>query len=546
MIKLRDYQQRSVNQIWDWFRANKEGNPLAVLPTGAGKSIICAQLAMDAISFKCERKIRVLIITHSKELVEQNHEKFVTIAPHVDTGIYSASLKRKDTDNQVIFASIQSAWSKDLGVFDLVICDECHRIPHEETGTYRTLFAKLTELNPTLRVIGLTATPFRMRGGHLCKGKQRLFHSVAAEVSIVELMDQGHLCRVSAWKSPITADLSSVKVSKGEFVMSEQSAIMINTGVTSDAVADVVKKAAARQSILVFCADIKHCKHTQIEFLSHGWDAEVITGQTPKDEREFLIAEFRAGRIRVLINCAVLTTGFDAPIVDCVVMLRGTKSTSLYIQIAGRGMRPHPEKANCLLLDYVGNIEEHGCLDDPDIYTLALNKRKGEAPTKYCPKCEAIIHLAAKSCPECGYVYPLKERDVQKLASEAILMSAERGKKIRLNTISAVTAVRHEKNGRISVLLKYLGFDTNKPHPMHKIAPRQVCTEWLHPDHSVYKWESFRKWWVVNMPSHPVPPNSTDALEVLKNGLENQPSFLLINYSEKYPVIEKKFYGHAE
>lgn len=546
MITLRDYQQRSVNEIWDWFRNNPVGNPLAVLPTGAGKSIICAQLAVDAINFQADKHIRVLVVTHSKELVGQNYEKFCLLAPHIDAGVYSASLNRRDTDNQIIFASIQSVYSKDLGTFDLVIVDECHRIPNTEDGTYRSLIMRLTELQPQLRIIGLTATPYRMKGGLLYKGKHRIFHGIATEVSIKELMDLGHLCRISSWRSAVKADLSSVKISGGDYNITAQSHHMIDSGVTDDAVKDVFEKAAGRQALLVFCVDIEHCEYTAQLFEDHGWETKLVTGTTKSKERDQIIDDFRNGKLRVLVNCEVLTTGFDAPICDAIVMLRGTKSTGLYVQMAGRGMRPFITKNDCLLLDYVGNIETHGCLDDPNIYKTALKTTKGVAPTKYCPECSFILHLAATSCPSCHYQYPERDKKVSRLASEAALLSIDRQRRFEPWMVSQVRPHVHMKNSVCSLRLDYFGYNLEKPHPFHATLPKKACSEWLHPEHSPYQYDKFVQWWRMHMPSFlPVPATCQQATDsITANGmtLERMPSALVLDMSEKYPKIHRKDY----
>ena len=541
-IVLRDYQQRAVDETWQWFRNNKEGNPLAVLPTGAGKSIICAKLALDAISFRTERSVRVLVVTHSKELVEQNYQKFKIIAPTADVGIFSASLKRKDRHNQIIFASIQSIYRANVGAFDIIICDECHRIPHGADGTYRHLFERMTELNPILRVIGMTATPFRLKGGRLDQGAGALFAEVATEVSIIELLDNGHLARMKSWKSAVSADLKGVKKVAGDYSVSAMADVMINSGVTERALADMRKKAAARQAILIFCCDIEHCEQTTAIIAEWGWSVAMITGKTKPDHREALIEQFRAGELRVLVNCQVLTTGFDAPICDCIVMLRGTQSTSLYIQMAGRGMRTYPTKADCLLLDYVGNIERHGCLDDPNLYAGGMEKGGGEgegdAPTKHCPECEFIMPLGSMTCPECGYVIPPPERRIEAAPSELSLLSNEP----ELYRVSKVTASAYYKNGTNSLRVTYWGNAEHKPTPFGGMFPLEICTEWHWLEHSDKGFETFRKWWFEYMQSFSPPDMAVHAAALIteNKGLVAPPLFLAVVRKGKYRVIIDK------
>lgn len=396
---LRDYQQRTLDQLYAWFEAGNRGNPCLVLPTGSGKSHIVAALCKDALQNWPDT--RVLMLTHVKELIEQNAEKMRQHWPGAPMGIYSASIGKKQLGEPITFAGIQSIrkQASRIGHIDLVIIDECHLVSHKAEGGYRTLIAELMQINPNMRVIGLTATPFRLGHG-LITDKPALFDDLIEPVSIEELVYKGYLATLRSKVTKAKLDTSGVHKRGGEFIEKELQAAVDNEHDNYGVVREVMELAGERKAWLFFCAGIKHAQHIKDALIDCGVTAECVTGDTPKAVREQIIADFKAGKIKALTNANVLTTGFDYPDIDLIAMLRPTMSASLYVQMAGRGLRPKSHTDHCLVLDFAGVVSTHGPITavQPPKRT-GSGEKEGEAPVKVCENCDELVHLSAKVCP---------------------------------------------------------------------------------------------------------------------------------------------------
>ena len=418
-MKLRDYQQRSIDDLYAWFNAGHEGNPCMVLPTGSGKSHIVAALCKDALQNWPETQI--LMLTHVKELISQNAEKMREHWQNAPLGIYSSSLKKKQLGEPITFAGIQSVRDKaqQLGHIDLVIIDECHLVSHKDEGGYRKLLSKLLEINPSLRVIGLTATPYRLNHG-LITDKPALFDDLIDPVSIEYLISKGFLSTLRSKITKSKLDTSGVHKRGGEFIESELQAAVDTDEKNEDVVNEVISLAGDRKAWLFFCAGVLHAQNIRDVLNSKGIIAECVTGDTPQKERDTIIADYKSGKIQALTNANVLTTGFDYPDIDLIAMLRPTMSPSLYVQMAGRGMRPKSHTDHCLVLDFAGVVERHG----PITNVRPPNKKEkgtGEAPVKVCDNCGELVYISTKICPACDYEFPESERDPLILRNDDIM-----------------------------------------------------------------------------------------------------------------------------
>lgn len=403
-MKLRDYQQRAIDQLYDWFRSGNEGNPCLVLPTGSGKSHIVAALCKDTLQSWPET--RVLMLTHVKELIEQNAEKMRQHWPGAPMGIYSASIGRKDLGEPITFAGIQSVRTKaeELGHIDLVLIDECHLVNHNDEGGYRTLLADLQAINPALRVVGLTATPYRLGHG-LITDAPAIFADLIEPVSIEELIFKGHLSKLRSKMTEAKLDVSGVKKRGGEYIEADLQRA-VDTADQNDAVVrEVIARAGDRKAWLFFCAGVQHAQHIAETLQEYGIVAECVTGATTKVERESILRRYKSGEIRALTNANVLTTGFDYPDIDLIAMLRPTLSPSLYVQMAGRGMRPKSHTDHCLVLDFAGVVETHGPITAVQPPKKA-GSGNGEAPVKVCDTCNELCPISARQCPACGFEFP--------------------------------------------------------------------------------------------------------------------------------------------
>lgn len=456
-MSLRPYQARAIKELYAWME-KRQGHPCLMLPTGSGKSHIVAELCRDALQNWPET--RILMLTHQKELIEQNAEKLRQHWPNAPLGIYSASVGRKELGEPITFAGIQSVRTKaaQLGHIDLVICDECHLISHKDEGSYRTLLRDLFSINPYLRVIGLTASPWRLGHG-LITDKPALFDDLIEPVSIEELIALGYLAPLHSKITDFKYDLSGVHKRGGEWIESELAEAVNNDGYNQTITEQLLAYGADRKSWLLFCSGIKHAMDMADALNRNGIKTASVTGDTPKSEREKILSAFKSGELMALTNANVLTTGFDAPNIDLIAMLRPTMSPSLYVQMAGRGMRIADGKKNCLVLDFAGIVQTHGpvtAIQPP----RKPGKGNGEAPIKTCDNCHEIVHASVRTCPACGFEFPVNDVSDLKLHSDDI-MGID-------NSVMEVTSWRWRKHtsrasGKEMLAVTYYGALNDKP-----------------------------------------------------------------------------------
>lgn len=427
----------------DFFGFELDGDHLYVdgnfvVHHNTGKSLVLAQIAKDSVE---KWNGRVLILAHVKELLEQNADKIRKLCPELKIGVYSAGLRSRDTTEQIIVAGIQSVYNKacDLGPFDLVIVDESHLIAPDGDGMYRTFLKEAKIVNPHVRVIGLTATPFRLKGGLICQ-PDNILNEVCYEAGLKEMIAQGYLSPRISRAGRTEANLDDLHIRGGEFIGEEMAAAMDNEQIVSSACREIVDLTRDRKSVLIFTTSVAHCKHVAEKIQAYsGKECAMVTGETSDAERAEIIARFKgdfvpadlfgAGKppLKFLANVNVLTTGFDAVNTDCVVLLRPTNSAGLLIQMVGRGTRLSPQtgKQNCLVLDYGGNILRHGPVDMIRVKEPGAGKG-GDAPAKKCPQCLALIHAAYTKCPQCGFEFPPSGKsNLSERASSAGIISGQ-------------------------------------------------------------------------------------------------------------------------
>ncbi|MEZ9599551.1 DEAD/DEAH box helicase [Vibrio sp. 10N.286.46.A8] len=388
MYTLRPYQADSVKSVIHYFRKHQTPAVL-VLPTGAGKSLVIAELARLA-------KGRVLVLAHVKELVEQNHEKYEGYG--LKGSIFSAGLGRKETDQQVVFASVQSVvrnLDSFSNQFSLLVIDECHRVPDEKTSSYQKVITHLRENNAGIKVLGLTATPYRLGMGWLYQyhtrgqvrsEEPRFFRDCIFELPIRYLLDEGFLTPARMIDAPVLSyDFSQLKpANTGRYKESELDMVIEQSKRATPQIVDqIIELAKDKLGIMVFAATVRHAQEI-LGLLPEG-EASIVIGDTPTLERDQIISDFKERKIKFLVNVSVLTTGFDAPHVDLIAILRPTESISLYQQIVGRGLRLSPGKKECLVLDYAGNSYD---LYQPEV---------GD------PKPDSDSEIITIPCPACGF-----------------------------------------------------------------------------------------------------------------------------------------------
>ncbi len=453
MYQLRNYQSDAVKAVIHYFRHNNSPAVL-VLPTGAGKSLVIAELARIA-------RGKVLVLTHVKELVEQNHAKYESY--DLTASIYSAGLGRKEVEQQVVFASIQSmvnGLAHFQQPFSLVVIDECHRVSNNKDSGYAKVLKHLQQLSSDVKVLGLTATPYRLGMGWIYQyhtrgmvrtTEPRFFRDCIYELPIQHLLDEQFLtpARIIDVAS-LSYDFSQLTPNAtGRYKESELDQVIdSNQRLTPQIVKQIEHLSQKMKGVMIFAATVKHAQ--EIISLLPPETSALIIGDTPTKERERLIQQFKQQQIKTIVNVSVLTTGFDAPHVDLIAILRPTESVSLYQQIIGRGLRLFEGKSECLILEYAGNhydlhqvevgepkpdgeseiitipcpacgynnnfwgkldsngfLIEHfgrkcqGYFEDEDGHREHCNYR---FRAKYCPQCGADNDIAARACHECDAV----------------------------------------------------------------------------------------------------------------------------------------------
>lgn len=389
MYKLRDYQKQAVDSTIRYFK-KKRDPAVIVLPTGAGKSLVIAELARIA-------RGRVLVLAHVKELVEQNHEKYESYG--LEAGIYSAGLNKKDEHHKVIFGSIQSVARADADFFKdftLVVIDECHRVGLEQETQYAQVIKELKAQNENICILGLTATPYRLGLGWIFNysfqgvertKEARFFKQSVFELPLQYMIRNKYLTPPVKVDIPVTCyDFSSLTDSGRKYTMNEvEEVLKSQRRLTPLIVKNIVDIAETykRQGVMIFSSTVKHAQEI-LECLPKD-QSRIVIGETEQEDRDAIIMDFKARKIKYLVNVSVLTTGFDAPHVDVIAILRPTDSISLYQQIIGRGLRLDSGKKDCFILDYTGVTH--------DIYSPEI---EGKKPT---PESVAV----PIPCPKCGF-----------------------------------------------------------------------------------------------------------------------------------------------
>lgn len=389
MYQLRPYQHEAVQATLKHFRSERTP-AVVVLPTGAGKSLVIAELARIA-------KGRVLVLAHVRELVEQNHAKYISLG--MEAGIFSAGLNRKESDQKTIFGSIQSiarAPEEFFEGFSLLIIDECHRVSMEGETQYFQVISKLQKANPNLVILGLTATPYRLGYGWIYEfnahrkmrqtAKDRFFKKCIFDLSTRYMIKNNYLTPPIKINAPVASyDFSSLKLNGGHFIQSQiEELLKDQKRITPVIIRNIIEMASERKGVMIFTSSVSHAK--EIMQLLPPYVSALVVGDTEDKERDAIIEAFKKQELKFLVNVSVLTTGFDAPHVDVIAILRPTESAALYQQIIGRGLRLSPGKTDCLILDYTG--QEH------DLFQPDIEDDK--------PLSESVI--VEVPCPSCGLI----------------------------------------------------------------------------------------------------------------------------------------------
>lgn len=515
-MQARWYQQQANDSVWKYL-AEKQGNCVVSLPTGAGKSLVIAMLIQQALQFGA----KIVVLAHRKELLQQNADEIRGLIPGVDVGIYSAGLKKKEIHNAVVVAGIQSVFRKaeDLGRRHLILVDECHLVSELEESMYKT-FLQAMLVNEGLRIVGLSATPFRTGAGPIC-GPDRIFQRVVFEAKTAQLIAEGFLCPITNKVAEAEVNTDKIGLRGGEFVESEMQAAFDVDEKVQAACSEILNKTQGRHSVLVFASGVHHAE--QIAELLPG--SAVVTGETLPIERAETLRRFVAGELRFLVNVDVLTTGFNARCVDAIAILRATMSPGLFCQMVGRGLRLHDSKANCLLLDFGGNIARHGSIDDENFGRSEGKGRAGVAAEngrgKRCPSCELDVSPSTVVCPECNFIFP-RERELKHdiTADESSQLTGATPPEeweVR-DVVVRVHTKKDDSEAPQTVRVDYVCIKNGTEGNLATIT----IPEWVCPGHQGFARSKFLAWWDARSLCDP-PDNAADAVALINMGVCRRP-----------------------
>jgi DNA repair protein RadD len=465
---LRPYQIEALAALWDFWRAGG-GNPLIDLATGLGKSFLIAELGRRF----CKHGRRIVILSHVREIIEQDAKAIASLWREAPIGINCAALGARCVDAPIVIGSVQSIYRdpRTLGPRDLLIVDEVHLIPRRDNAMYVATIAGLRALNARMRVCGLTATPYRLDSGRLDEGEDRLFDAVVYSFGISQGIVDGWLAPLVAKATTHEIDISLVGKRGGEFIAGELESAADQDALVEGAAREIIAQGSGRHGWLAFCCGVHHAFHVRDALRRHGVSCATIVGETPADERRTIIEDFR----------------------------RPTCSPGLYVQMLGRGTRKADGKDNCVVLDFAGNVMRHGPVD---LVTEAGDVRQGDgARAKESPSCNTLVATATRTCPECGHDWPepilrrVPHHDA--MAATIAPLSAE----ATTLTVFDVTVSEHLKSDKPPSLRVTFRTDEGR------------ISDWLAFEHSDgARWHAAKKWRQLGG-REPVPKTVAEALD---------------------------------
>ncbi len=519
MLELRYYQRDSLDALYEYWR-NGGGNGLIVLPTGAGKALVIAKLIEELLSDYPD--MRILNVTHSASLVEQNFKEFIGLLPFAPAGIYSAGLKRRDARAQVLFCGIQSVWNKVelLGNIDLVVVDEAHAISRNANTQYGKFFKDVRKFNPDSRTCGTTATDYRMDSGRLTDDlddddtvveatgvpvRFKLFDDVVYEIGLGECIEKGFLTRLTSTKTTSKIDLKGIGTRGGEYIPGQVSAAAEQ--IIEAAVAEDMAISADRRAGLFFSTSKENAKHVADAIRRHGRTCAVLTSDNAHQTKE-IFEGFRSGKYWAISSVSMITTGTNFPFVDFISLILSTKSPGKLVQILGRGTRNCAGKDDCLVADHGRNLAYHGPIDQ--ISPRAPGKGEGEQPKKVCPQeetdiegktgCGEQIPISRMTCHCCGYIFP--PSDEVKITAQAADVPVLSVAPPEPRTVTSRNFYYHEGKG-------------DKP-PSVKVSYMVGMTainEWVCPQHQGFPKSKADRYWRAHGGKMPFPKTVLEWIE---------------------------------
>lgn len=521
--EYRAYQEECEDTLLQDVLSDPSCHPVAAIPTGGGKTKI-----LSSFIYKYLDKLpmnRVLVLSHTETIVQQNYESIQQFFPGIRIGLYSSGLGSK-TIEKITVAGIQSMYKKGdmFNQFNLVIIDECHTIPTSGSGRYRTFF-KSTENTR----IGLSGTPYRTGHGYVHKGEGALFNKLSYDLCTMQkfnkLVEDGYLTKLYSKPPEYQMDTSGVKVSAGDYNLKSLSQKLDRDTITKDAVKELVKFGKNYKSWLVFAIDIKHADNINKELIANGIPSVALHSKSGNDRHQ-VKKDFIQNRIQAIVSVGMVTTGFDAPNIDLLVLLRPTTSPVLHVQMVGRGLRVNEGKTHCLVLDFAGNISRLGPINDVQIKNKKKGKGNGNPIVKTCPNCGCLHHPTVKVCDVCNHVFVFKEKIQDKFNDDEVVKTPTPKEWLK---VSGIRYYIHKKRGSpnslkveyqcgLFTLREFICYD-------HTGYAKYKADNWVQ-----YRWRNSRM------------PQNLEELHRLSGVALKEPIDLLVDMHKKYPVIlDSKF-----
>lgn len=531
VLQPRWYQLEAVQSIFDYYAAGNTGNPIICLPTGTGKSIVIGELAKRIMwDYPTER---LVMSTHVKELIKQNADKLKAIWPEAPLGIHSAGLRKTDYQQPIIFGGVASMFRKAplFGWRGVMFIDEAHLVSPSEGTMYNELIDGLRQTNPYMKVVGLTATWYR-EGQGLLTDPGGIFTDIAYNLCTIDgfarLIAEGYLCPLFPRPTTTKLPLEGVGIDSktGDYKQGQLEAAVDKEKITNEALTEALQWGYDRKKWIVFASGVKHAEHIAEWLNAHGIPTACVHSKKSSAENDAAYEAHKTGAVRCLVGMNKFTTGYDDAEIDFIIMLRPTKSTSLWVQMLGRGTRPFPGKHYCLVLDFARNSEELGPINDP-----RLPKQKkgggGDAPVKICDCCGFYNYAAARFCVACGNEFPFQTKIVEE-SSETPLMRGTVEPDVQTFDVSHVYYYKHQSRNKPFPSLKAQYF----LHGMTKPINEFVNLEHPHPARYFAG-----EWWRERHNSDP-PETVDEALTICSQLRVPNRVKVWMNPPDKWPVIK--------
>lgn len=411
-MKLRPYQEEAITTVWaNMVKGSKTS--LVVLPPGAGKSIIFSELIAKSISVKPD--IKVCVLFNRVDLLDQQTERMKSYLKKDIVGQWCGSLNKHD-DKQILMSSVQSIYDEDH-YFDLIIIDETHGVD-DKAGKYFSFIAEKLKKNPKTKIVGFTATPYRYDG--YIYGKNRLFDSVTFNKPIEWFIDNGFLVPLVSKQPDFVFDTSKLKIVAGEYSQASVDKLVNgNENFVRQQIADCLARSYGRSKMVWQCANIDHAELVNNLLRKSGEESTTVHSNLSRLDRDYNLEQFEYGGVRHMTFVSIVSEGYDYPPIDCIVLMRPTRSAAMYVQTAGRGLRPSEGKSDCLVLDYADVVKSLGPVSDPIIERKSKGKGKDEPAVKVCNNCRTHNKLGASACSVCDTPFERPKPPIDKLNKTA-------------------------------------------------------------------------------------------------------------------------------